>query len=85
MEHLTQLTSLIMVIRLSLMRLSSSGMLDVLLLQKQCIRHMVFLCIRCIRMSFILQYIYQGCIWWHTVLQMTYVMLSTVSVHRSPC
>jgi hypothetical protein len=31
-EYLTQLTSLIIVIRLSLMRLSGSGMLDVLLL-----------------------------------------------------
>jgi hypothetical protein len=31
MEHLTQLTSLIMEIRLSLMRLSGSGMLDLLL------------------------------------------------------
>jgi hypothetical protein len=32
MEHLTQLTSLVMGIRLSLMRLSGLGMLDVLLL-----------------------------------------------------
>jgi hypothetical protein len=42
MEHLVQLTSLIMVIRLSLMRLSGSGMLDVLLHQKQHTDYMVF-------------------------------------------
>jgi hypothetical protein len=32
-----------------------------------------------------LQYIYQGCIWWHTTLQMTCIMLSTMSGHRSRC
>jgi hypothetical protein len=85
MEHLTLLTSLIMVIRLSLLRLSSLGMLDALLLQKQRTCYMVFLYIRCICMPFSLQYIYQVCIWWHTMKEMTYVMLSTVSSHISLC
>jgi hypothetical protein len=56
-----------------------------LTLQKQRTGYMSFLYIRCIRMSFSLQYIYQVCIWWHTTIEMTYVMLSTVSSHRSPC
>jgi hypothetical protein len=53
----TQLTCLKMVIRLSLMRLSGSGMLDVLLLQKQRSGYMVFIYNRCIHLSFSLQYI----------------------------
>jgi hypothetical protein len=44
-----------------------------------------FLYIRCICLSFSLQYIYQVCIWWHTMKEMTCVMLSTMSSHRSPC
>jgi hypothetical protein len=47
--------------------------------------YMVFLYIRCIRLSFSLQYIYQLCIWWHTTKEMNCVMLSTVSSLRSPC
>jgi hypothetical protein len=72
-------------IKLSLMILSGSGMLDVLHLQKLHTSYMVFLYIRCIHLSFSLQYIYQVCIWWHTTKEMTCVMLSTVSSHRSPC
>jgi hypothetical protein len=69
----------------ALMRLSGLGMLDVLLLQKQHTGYMVFLYIRCILLSFSLQYIYQVCIWWHTMKEMTCVMLSIMSSHRSPC